>query len=464
MTLPPHSASAEYAVLGGILDNNICLDRVDELISEADFYDAINGAVFEACRSLIRSGQTANYITVFETLAGHEGVAKQGGEDWLASLIEYGCVPIEAADMAMIIAEASQKRRLMSAARDLLAGAEGDLEAALEAHESALQAIRERQGAGQDVESAADGADDLFAATAADALIPSGFESLDKEIGGFERGAVSIIAARPGVGKTAVSIVIAAHMARRETVGFVSLDMQGKVIRQRLANYLYWQTGARAPMVSDLKKPGVVPAATQAAISDCLRGTIGDRFLVTDRGNQTVRTVSAQIRAWKRHCAKRGLPPLGAVFIDHIAKVAPVQKVGSLYEKTSFASNELLDVAKQHPGIALIQLCQLNRETEKVTRRPLISDLRDSGKIEEDASMVLLLHREDMRWSLAAKNAALDPEERAKAQRELLRCKGDLEIIIGKNRNGEQGAVKLWHNIGANAVRDLRSDVEEAVI
>ena len=363
-----------------------------------------------------------------------------------------------------MIADAAQKRGLMSAGRDLVAMAAEDVDAALEAHESALQVIRERTGSGNAVESAADGADDLFASTAADALIPSGFGSLDTQIGGFERGAVSIIAARPGVGKTAVSVVIAAHMAQRESVGFISLDMQGKVIRQRLANFLYWQTGARAPMVSDLKKPGVVPKATQGAISDCLRGSIGERFLVTDRGNQSVRTVSAQIRAWKRHCAKRGLPPLGAVFIDHIAKVAPVQKVGSLYEKTSFASNELLDVAKQHPGMALIMLCQLNRETEKVARRPLISDVRDSGKIEEDASMVLLLHREDMRWSLAAKNAALDPDERAKAQRELLRCKGDLEIIIGKNRNGEQGAVKLWHNIGANAVRDLRSDAEEMAL
>jgi len=313
------------------------------------------------------------------------------------------------------------------------------------------------------VESCADG--DIFAESAADSLIPTGFQSVDDEVRGFERGALSIIAARPGVGKTAFCIVMAASIARTETVGFLSMDMQGRVIKQRLGCYLHWRQPGhrRSPMYADFKEAGRVPPEVKAELRELLAGDTGKRILVNDRGGHTTRTVSGQIRAWHRHCRKHGLPPLGAEFIDHIGKVAPAQKAGGLYEKTSYAANELLDVAKANPNTAIIALCQLNRDTEKSNRRPLISDLRDSGKIEEDASLVLLLHREDMRWSIIAKSETATPEEKAQANRELLRCKSNLEVIIGKNRNGELGVKTLWHNMAFNAVRDLRSGLEEVI-
>lgn len=463
MSLPPHSLSAEYAVLGSILFEPSIFWRLEDLLTDGDFFDPLHGDVFAACRDLMRDGRAVNPTSVADHMRANEALKVIGGEGWLADLLGYEVTPFEAADHAGLIAQASQKRRLMAAGRDLVASAEGDPDAALEAHESALQAIRERQAAHMAVESCADG--DIFAETAADSLIPTGFGTLDDEIRGFERGALSIVAARPGVGKTAFSIVVAANIAQRETVGFLSLDMQGRVIRQRLACYLHWRQPGhrRTPMVADLKEPGRVSTADREELAAMLRGEIGKRILVNDRGGQTTRTVASQIRAWHRHCRKQGLPPLGAVFIDHIAKVAPAQKAGSLYEKTSYAANELLDVAKQNPRTAIIALCQLNRDTEKATRRPIISDLRDSGKVEEDASLVLLLHREDMRWALISKNESATAEERSQANRELLRCKGNLEVIIGKNRNGEQGAKTLWHNMAFNAVRDLRERMEEVI-
>lgn len=463
MTLPPHNLSAEYAVLGSLLFEPAVFWRIEDLLTEADFFDPVHSDVFAACRDMIRAGRAVDPVTIANAMRDNEALKAIGGESWLASLLDYSMPAFEAAEHASIIAQDSQKRRLMAAARDLLAKAEGDPDAALEAHESALQAIRERQASHTAVESCADG--DIFAEREGETLIPTGFASLDDEIRGFERGALSIIAARPGVGKTAFSIVIAANIARHETVGFLSLDMQGKVIRQRLACYLHWaQPGhRRSPMVADLKEPGRISASDREELTALLKGPTGQRVLVNDKGGQTTRSVSAQIRAWHRHCRKTGLPPLGAVFIDHIAKVAPAQKAGSLYEKTSFAANELLDVAKQNPKTAIIALCQLNRDTEKTTRRPVISDLRDSGKVEEDASLVLLLHREDMRWSLISRNEAASAEDRAQANRELLRCKGNLEVIIGKNRNGEQGAKTLWHNMAFNAVRDLRERMEEVI-
>jgi replicative DNA helicase len=463
MTLPPHSLSAEYGILGSLLFEPAIFWRIEDLLTEADFFDPLHADVFTACRDMIRAGRAVDPVTVANAMQDNEALKAVGGEAWLTDLLGYSMPAFEAAEHAGIIAQASQKRRLMAAARDLLASAEGDPDTALDAHEAALQAIRERQATHTAVESCADG--DIFSEREGETLIPTGFGSLDDEIRGFERGALSIIAARPGVGKTAFAIVVAANIAENETVGFLSLDMQGKVIRQRLACYLHWRQPGhrRSPMVADLKEPGKVSPSDREELTALLKGPTGKRILVNDRGGQTTRTVAGQIRAWHRHCRKHGLPPLGAVFIDHIAKVAPAQKAGSLYEKTSYAANELLDVAKQNPNTAIIALCQLNRDTEKLTRRPIISDLRDSGKVEEDASLVLLLHREDMRWSLISRNEAASAEDRAQANRELLRCKGNLEIIIGKNRNGEQGAKTLWHNMAFNAVRDLRERMEEVI-
>jgi replicative DNA helicase len=463
MTLPPHNQGAEYAVLGSILFEPSIYWRVEDAVTDADFFDPLHGDVFQACRELLHAGRAVTVTSVAEALSKNEAFVKTGGEQWLETLLDYSLPSFEAADSAGVIARASQKRRLMCAARDLLAAAEIDADEALEAHEAALEAVRERQAAHMAVDSCADG--EIFADADRESLLLSGFNKLDDEIRGFERGALSIIAARPGVGKTAFAIAMAANVARTETVGFLSLDMQGKVIRQRLACYLHWRQPGhrRSPMVADLKEPGKVSASDREELTALLKGPTGKRILVNDRGGQNTRTVAGQIRAWHRHCRKHGLPPLGAVFIDHIAKVAPAQKAGSLYEKTSYAANELLDVAKQNPNTAIIALCQLNRDTEKATRRPIISDLRDSGKVEEDASLVLLLHREDMRWALIAKNEAATPEEVAQAKRELLRCKGNLEVIIGKNRNGEQGAKTLWHNMAFNAVRDLRERMEEVI-
>lgn len=461
MSLPPHNLTSEYSVLGALLFEPAIYWRLEDIVTDADFFDPLHGDVFGAVRDLVRNGRAVNASSLSDLMRSNDALKAIGGERWLTDLLDYEVSAFEAADHAGLIAKASQKRRLMAAGRDLVALAAEDADMALEAHEKALEAVRERQASHMAVESCADG--DIFAESQADALIHTGLAGLDAEIRGFERGALSIIAARPGVGKTAFAIVVAAHIARTESVGFLSLDMQGKVIRQRLACYLHWKAPrrGRSPMVADFKEPGAISQETRAELGAILQGDVGKRIFVNDKGGQTTRTVGGQIRAWHRHCRKHGLPPLGAVFIDHIAKVAPAQRAGSLYEKTSYAANELLDIAKQNPGIALIALCQLNRENEKTTRRPLISDLRDSGKVEEDASLVLLLHREDMRWSLVAKNNASTPEEKAQANSMLLKCKNNLEVIIGKNRNGEQGAVTLHHNMAFNAVRDLRAGLEE---
>lgn len=463
MNLPNHLA-AEAGILGGLLYNNAWFERVSDTLCEEDFYAPGHRAIFALIRDTIQAGKVADGVTLHEAVQGSEKVAEIGGVNYLFELLDGAILPPELWDYSNIVADMARRRDLVQAGHGLAtAAASIGADDALEDHEAALDAIRERQSGRMPVESCADGVEQLFSSVDREGLIPSGFPSLDSEIRGFERGALSIIAARPGVGKTAFSICIASAMTTAESVGFLSLDMQGRVIRQRLACFLHWSMPGhrRNPTVADLKEPERLNPDQRASLSEVLRSDTGRRFLVNDRGGQTTRTVGQQIRAWHRHCAKKGLPPLGAVFIDHIAKVAPHQRANSLYEKTSFAANELLDIAKRNPCTAIIALAQLSRDNEKTGRRPLISDLRDSGKVEEDASLVLLLHREDMKWGMIARNAANSPDDIQNAKQELMRCQHNLEVIIGKNRNGDMGAVTLWHNMAFNAVKDLSDGQRE---
>lgn len=462
----PHNLAAEAAILGGLLFNNEWFERAADIVSEDDFYAPAHKAIFALIRETIASGRVADGITLQEAVTGTERVAEIGGANYLLDLLEAAAFGPEVADYCRIISDLARRRALIEAGNALVvSAANGAAEDALEAHEAALEGVRERQAGHMPVAACSDNVDELFSSADKEGLISSGFDALDAEIRGFERGALSIIAARPGVGKTAFSICVAAAMARTESVGFLSLDMQGRVIQQRLACFLHWSQPIhrRSPRVADLKEPDGITPEVRAELSELLRGDTGRRILVNDRGGQNTRTVAQQIRAWHRHCHRAGLPPLGAVFIDHIAKVAPFQRANSLYEKTSFAANELLDIAKRNPRTAIIALAQLSRDNEKNSRRPLISDLRDSGKVEEDASLVLLLHREDMKWNLIARNPASAPEDIQAAKHELMRCQNQLEVIIGKNRNGEQGAVGLWHNMAFNAVRDPQAPLGMAV-
>lgn len=466
MTMP-YVFTAETAVLGSCLYDNACFEACEGVRLE-DFHHPLHQEVWAAMLRLRERQMLVDLGSLFQEMAGTAALADN--REALLDLIDCALVPYELRTQVKMMTDAARRRDMIQLADEMRAAAMGrgdgyvEPDDVLASFETALEPLRQRQALHAPIESCAD-ADDLFAVNERDSLVKTGMPELDKAARGFERGALSIIAARPGVGKTAFAICVAEQIARTESVGFLSLDMQGRVIKQRLACLLHWkQPGHRRSVyVADLKEPDRLSEETKQELRDLIRGEVGRRILVNDRGGQTTRSVAAQIRAWHKYCAKAGLPPLGAVFIDHIAKVAPLQKVGGLYEKTSYAANELLDIAKANPNMALIALCQLSRKVEESHRRPLISDLRDSGKIEEDASLVLLLHREDMKWHMIAKNPGNSPEDIAAAKRELLKCNGDFEVIIGKNRNGEQGAVKLWHNIGANVVTDTRTRLEEVI-
>ncbi|HPF23699.1 MAG TPA: replicative DNA helicase [Hyphomonas sp.] len=448
MLNPPTNTIAETAVLGAILFENRTLWRVSSLINPDDFANETHGALFQAMLSMIPEGEVCDDVT----LKGRFDV------EWLGQLLEACPDMTDVVEAyANEIRDCAVRRKLMVEGHSLVAAAaRQNGKAALEDHESALQAIQQQMASHAPVMSCADRPEDIFATSDHAALVKTGIGTLDRGLRGFERGAMSIIGARPGIGKSALAVAIGGNVAARESVGFVSCDMKEIEVRRRLACFLNHQAGRWTPTVSDLKEPGRISAETREDLLLALATPQARQFFINDKHGQTVGDIATQIRAWKRHCSKHDLPPLGIVFVDHIAKIAPRQRWNSLYEKTSFACNELLDVAKQHPDVAIVALCQLNRESDKVMRSPAISDLRDSGKIEEDATAILLIHREDHYWEDRKDNEALDQEERAEAQAKLLRCKGQFGVLIGKNRNDRKQTVTLHHSIALNVICDQR--------
>jgi len=137
MSLPPHNLSSEYSVLGALLFEPSIFWRVEDLLTDADFFDPLHGDVFATVRDLMRDGRAVNPASVADALRANEALKAIGGESWLTDLLEYEVSAFEAADHAGMIAKASQKRRLMAAGRDLVALAAEDPEAAREAHEAA---------------------------------------------------------------------------------------------------------------------------------------------------------------------------------------------------------------------------------------------------------------------------------------------------------------------------------------
>jgi replicative DNA helicase len=268
---------------------------------------------------------------------------------------------------------------------------------------------------------------------------------------------VSYLGGRPGIGKTVAATCIAANVAAAGySIGFFSADMTGLVLKQRLAFYLAHLEGVHTPFFSEMRKPDSpwLTPEFRKQMAGFLKGDVGQRFMVNDKASVKTSFLSYQIRAWKRECERRRLPPLGLVIIDHLGKVAPQQASRGLYEKTSYATNELLEASKDHPEIATLCLVQLSRVSDQERRRPELHDMRDSGKIEEDASAVILLHREDYYLQRIIKNLGSSEKDREAAQAALSSCRGHAEFIIGKNRNGEADVVVLRHTIGKNIIRE----------
>lgn len=425
----PYSPEAEQAVLGAmILDSNV-FDRVVDHIKSADyFYVALHKIIFATMQEMINFGAAIDFVTLLEKLKQNKAFDEATGKTYLMDLVN-NCPSISnAEEYAKVIADKYNIRRLITAAREIIDDASAGEEEPSVLIDSAEQKIfeirrgNEKSGL-ENIKSVVlqtfDRLDSLNKETD-DSMkpIPSGIGDLDRVITGLNRSDLILLAARPGMGKTSFALNIARYAActAKKTVAFFSLEMSKEQLASRLLSTeaLISGTKLRTGKLSEEEWSRLIPA------SDVLSNS---ELYLDDTPGITITEMKSRLRR---------LHNLDLVVIDYLQLMASGKRIDNRVQEISEITRNLKILAKEM-NVPVITLSQLSRASEKRDdHRPQLSDLRDSGSIEQDADIVLFLYREGYYADKNADNAAEQTSDMNSG-----------ECIVAKNRHGEARSVKL---------------------
>jgi replicative DNA helicase len=428
LRVPPHSIEAESSVLGGLLLDNGAWDRVGDLLVDNDFYRHEHKLIYAAIGALINASKPADVITVNEYLQNQGKADEMGGLGYLNSLAQYVPSASNIRRYAEIVRERSILRKLVSASDEIATNAFNPQGKAIdrildEAEQKIFnigeEGSRMKQGfQSMDtlvvelldrVQEMADNPNDITG-------VPTGFYDLDRMTSGLQPGDMVVLAARPSMGKTAFAINIAEHVALNEglPVAVFSMEMGASQLAVRVVGSIgrIDQGHLRTGKLSDDEWPRLTEAIEK------LR-TVS--LHIDETPGLTPSELRANARRLARQCGK-----LGLIVVDYLQLMSGSGGSGGDNRATELGeiSRGLKMLAKelQCPVIAL---SQLNRSVEQRTdKRPMMSDLRESGAIEQDADIIMFIYRDDY-YNKDSKEP------------------GVAEIIIGKQRNGPTGTVKL---------------------
>ena len=416
--LPPHSIDAEQSVIGAILlGGGAALDRIEGVIVDADFYRQDHRLIFTAARTLSNAGKPIDVITIAEALEGAGSLAGIGGLAYIGGLAQNTPSAANIKHYAGIVHERAQQRRLLALAIEIQASCSAPGADVAEIISQADAAMVQLIDTGTDeparlydaMADAIKDIDDRATGNRQSGLL-TGIADFDAITGGLEPGQLVIVAARPSVGKTAFALNVADHIAQRGgTTAFFTLEMTRREITQRLL-------ALRAGVSVTAMRSGQLDGNQWSRISACQAKSEGQQLLLIDRSAIGVPYIRAAARKIKRQHG------LGLIVVDYLQLMRGegqnrTQEIGSLSRGLKALAKEL--------HVPIIALAQLNRGTEaRPDKRPMLSDLRDSGEVEQDADIVAMLHREELH------NPA--PE-----------WIGLAELIVRKNRNGPLGDLVL---------------------
>ena len=432
--LLPHDVEAEEAVLGSILIDGECLTRLAPLLKEGDFYRERNQLCFDAALSLFQRDQAVDQITLAGELQRTEKLDIVGGMAYLSHLVSITPTSAHAEDYAQVISRTSSMRRLIDAGNRIvnLGYADtDDMETTMRQAEDALFTVR---GPGQTrgfvplkeiydqylQEQASAAVDPEFSGMP----IMSGFPDLDECLGGLQRADLIILGARPSMGKSSLAVNMAVNAAKSgQTCGVFSLEMTREQLAMRIL-------ASEAEIDSHRLRLGLYTHFEEARIIDSI-GRLSDLPVFID---DTPYQGMVEMRGKARRLAlEQGLDLL---VVDYLQLVQGKQRWGQ-----SNRVQEITEISRELKGlagdlkVALIACSQLNRMVEnRPTNRPRLSDLRDSGSIEQDADVVMFIHREDVYTTEDEWNQMHPGQEYPR---------NIAEIIIAKHRKGPTGSVQL---------------------
>ncbi|WP_019448369.1 replicative DNA helicase [Cupriavidus sp. BIS7] len=428
LKVPPHSIEAEQSVLGGLLLDNAAWDRIADFLSEADFYRFDHRLIFQSIARLISATKPADVITVFEMLQVAGKAEEVGGLAYLNSLAQNTPSAANIRRYAEIVRERSVLRKLVTVADDIASAAFApkgrEVRELLDEAESKVFAIAEEGARGQQgfqeiqplLTQVVERIDELYHRDSSSDVtgVPTGFIDLDRMTSGMQAGDLIIVAGRPSMGKTAFSLNIGEHVAVEQglPVAVFSMEMAGVQLAMRML-------GSVGRLDQHRLRTGRLLDEDWPRLTHSIQRMNDAQLFIDETPALNPMELRARSRRLARQCGQ-----LGLIIIDYLQLMSGSGGGENRATEISEISRSLKGLAKEL-NCPVIALSQLNRSLEqRPNKRPVMSDLRESGAIEQDADVILFIYRDEV----------YNPDSQDK---------GTAEIIIGKQRNGPIGTVRL---------------------
>lgn len=429
LSVPPHSLEAEQSVLGGLLLENMAWDRIADAVSEADFYRYEHRVIFRVISRLINENRPADIITVQEALQLEEQLDQVGGLDYLIALADNTPSAANIRRYAEIVRERSIMRQLAAVGTEIARNAYNpqgrDAAQLLDAAENSVFQIAEnsqksKQGFLQMPDLLRDvlqRLDMLYSRENKDDVtgVATGFIDLDRKTSGLQAGDLIIIAGRPSMGKTAFAINIAEYVGihSKLPVAVFSMEMGGAQLVMRML-------GSVGELDQNILRTGRLRDEDWHKLNHAVT-TLSDAPIFID---ETAGLSALEIRARCRRLARQHNDQLGLVVIDYLQLMSGSGRSENRTAELGEISRSMKALAKELK-VPIIALSQLSRAVESRTdKRPMMSDLRESGAIEQDADLIMFMYRDEYYHDDSP-------------------MKGIAECIIGKHRNGPVGKIFL---------------------
>ncbi|TAK92076.1 MAG: replicative DNA helicase [Burkholderiaceae bacterium] len=427
---PPHSVEAEQSVLGGLLLDNSAWDKIGDLIAESDFYRYDHRLIFQHIARLVAAGKPADVVTVFESLQNTAKAEEAGGLSYLNAVAQNTPSAANIRRYAEIVRDRSVLRKLVTVADDIATTAlnpQGrETKQILDEAESKVFQIAEdgaRGGQGFQelpklLTQVVERIDELYHRDNQSDVtgVPTGFTDLDRMTSGLQEGDLVIVAGRPSMGKTAFSLNMAEHVAIDQglPVAVFSMEMGGTQLATRML-------GSVGRLDQQRVRTGRLQDEDWPRLTHAIQKMQDAQLYIDETPALNSMELRARARRLSRQCGK-----LGLIIVDYLQLMSANSASGGENRATEISeiSRSLKSLAKEL-HCPVIALSQLNRSLEqRPNKRPVMSDLRESGAIEQDADVIIFIYRDEV----------YNPDSQDK---------GTAEIIIGKQRNGPIGAVRL---------------------
>ena len=444
----PSNLEAEQALLGSILVNNDIIDEIANIINPSTFYDPAHTKIYEVIETLNNKGMIANPITLKNYFEKDNMLNEVGGTEYLVKLTRFSGSTKQAIDYAKIIHEMYLRRELVLISDNLssetLNTKEQSAEKIIESTEKSLFDLAERGSFSQSFLKFNQALDQTIE-TATQAMksdrgivgVPTGLSDLDEKLGGLHKSDLVILAGRPGMGKTALATNIAYHAAKnimsrqeKSSIAFFSLEMSSEQLSTRILS-------EQARIKSDDIRKGKVTEEEINRYIETSRNIYDLPLFIDETPAITIATLCNRARRIKR------LFGVSLIVVDYIQlmRAPSLNRNDNRVQEVSEITQGLKALAKELK-VPVLALSQLSRAVEqRDEKKPQLSDLRESGSIEQDADVVMFVYREA--YYLENKQPKLGSIEHAEWQSKMNDVNGLADIILGKQRHGPTGVVKV---------------------